>query len=107
MAPPVRGGAGHAAADRQHVVVASAHVRNHARHMRAISESHVARPHYARALSKQDIAARLRISPFKVARVLDAARSEGNVRIEIAEPLATDDVASAGSRAATDSSSRW
>lgn len=62
-------------------------------HMSATSKAHVARLHYERDLGKQEIATRLGISRFKVARLLDAARAEGIVRFEIAEPVATDDAA--------------
>jgi DNA-binding transcriptional regulator LsrR (DeoR family) len=58
--------------------------------------AHVARLHYERELSKQEIGRRLGISRFRVARLLEQARDEGVVRIEIrdslrvAEPLARD-----------------
>jgi DNA-binding transcriptional regulator LsrR (DeoR family) len=45
--------------------------------------AHVARLHYLRGLSKQEVAARLGISRFRVARLLAAARAAGVVRIEI------------------------
>src|SRR5919204_971361 len=43
----------------------------------------VPRLHYLRGLSKQEVAARLGISRFRVARLLAAARAAGVVRIEI------------------------
>jgi deoxyribonucleoside regulator len=45
--------------------------------------AHVARLHYQRGLSKREIAARLGVSRFRVARLLAAAREAGVVRIEI------------------------
>lgn len=56
--------------------------------------AHVARLYYLRGLTKLEIAERLGVSRFKVARILEQARSEGVVRIEIAEPLAVDDALS-------------
>ena len=44
---------------------------------------HIAQLFYERDMTKQDIANKLGISRFKVARLLDYARSEGIVRIEI------------------------
>lgn len=46
----------------------------------------VAREFYLEGISKVDIADRLGISRFRVARLLDAARESGMVRIEIALP---------------------
>src|ERR1700742_4917488 len=45
-----------------------------------------ARQFYLEGLSKVDIADRLGISRFRVARLLDAARESGMVRIEIGLP---------------------
>src|SRR6201999_284422 len=45
-----------------------------------------ARQYYLEGLSKVDIADRLGISRFRVARLLDAARESGMVRIEIGLP---------------------
>src|SRR5437762_13438011 len=46
----------------------------------------VARQFYLEGVSKVDIADRLGISRFRVARLLDAARESGMVRIEIGLP---------------------
>lgn len=59
--------------------------------MSAIAKAHVARLHYLEGLSKQEIAARIGISRFKVARLLTQARTEGIVRIEISDSLPIDD----------------
>lgn len=56
--------------------------------------AHVARLYYVRGLTKLQIADRLGISRFKVARLLDQAQEEGVVRIEIAEPVPVDDALS-------------
>ncbi len=53
--------------------------------------AHVARLHYGRELTKQEIARRLGVSRFKVARLLEQARATGVVRIEVDEPVAVDD----------------
>ena len=47
----------------------------------------VARQFYLEGVSKVDIADRLGISRFRVARLLDSARDAGMVRIEIGLPL--------------------
>ncbi len=52
----------------------------------------VAREFYLEGISKVDIADRLGISRFRVARLLDAARASGMVRIEIALPGGSLDV---------------
>jgi DNA-binding transcriptional regulator LsrR (DeoR family) len=52
----------------------------------------VAREFYLEGVSKVDIADRLGISRFRVARLLEAARSSGMVRIEIALPGGSLDV---------------
>jgi DNA-binding transcriptional regulator LsrR (DeoR family) len=57
--------------------------------------AHVARLYFDRGLTKQEIAARIGISRFRVARLLEQARSEGIVRIEIEEGLDLDDPAGA------------
>lgn len=54
------------------------------------ARSYVARLYYEQGLTKLDIAARLGISRFRVARLLDAARRDGTVRIEIREPVEVD-----------------
>src|ERR1700677_171040 len=46
----------------------------------------VAREFYLKGVSKVDIADRLGISRFRVARLLDSARESGMVRIEIGLP---------------------
>ena len=46
----------------------------------------VARQFYLEGVSKVDIAERLGISRFRVARLLEAARESGMVRIEIGLP---------------------
>src|ERR1700689_4058376 len=46
----------------------------------------VAREFYVEGVSKVDIAGRLGISRFRVARLLDSAREAGMVRIEIGLP---------------------
>ena len=53
--------------------------------------AHVARLYYVRGLTKLEIAEWLGISRFKVARLLDQARDEGIVRVEIADPVPVDD----------------
>lgn len=50
----------------------------------------VARRYYVEGMSKVDIAEELRLSRFKVARLLDEARTNGIVRIEIGYPGAVD-----------------
>jgi DNA-binding transcriptional regulator LsrR (DeoR family) len=51
----------------------------------------VARRHYVEDRSKVEIAAELGLSRFKVARLLERARAEGLVRIEVRDPYAVDD----------------
>jgi DNA-binding transcriptional regulator LsrR (DeoR family) len=51
---------------------------------------HAAHLFFLRGLTKQEVAARLGISRFKVARLIDQALAEGLVRIEIAEPVPLD-----------------
>src|SRR3990170_1051557 len=48
---------------------------------------HVSHLYFKRRLTKQDIAALLGISRFKVARLIDQALEEGLVRIEVHEPV--------------------
>ncbi len=55
----------------------------------------VARRYFLGEESKSQIGERLGISRFKVARLLDAAREAGLVRIEIRDPEPTDDLAAA------------
>lgn len=52
---------------------------------------HVSHLYFKRRLSKQEIATRLGISRFKVARLLDRALEEGIVRIEVREPVPLDE----------------
>lgn len=59
--------------------------------MSDITLAHVARLHYERDLTKQEIARRLGISRFRVARLLERAHAEGVVRVEIREPVPTAD----------------
>ena len=62
--------------------------------------AHVARLHYLRGLSKQEVGHRLGISRFRVARLLTAAHEAGIVRIEIRGDVAElDGVAGALERA--------
>lgn len=51
----------------------------------------VARRHYLALESKVEIASSLGISRFKVARLLEQARAEGSVRIQIVDPHEADD----------------
>lgn len=51
---------------------------------------HVSHLYFKRRLTKQEIAARLGISRFKVARLIDEALEQGLVRIEVAEQVALD-----------------
>jgi DNA-binding transcriptional regulator LsrR (DeoR family) len=62
--------------------------------MSAPALSQVARLYYVRGLTKLEIGDRLGISRFKVTRLLDQAREQGIVRIEIDEPVPVDDEAS-------------
>lgn len=55
-----------------------------------VAKAHIARLHFEHGLTKQEIAQRLSISRFKVARLLDQARAEGIVRIEIRDPVEVD-----------------
>ena len=48
---------------------------------------HVSHLYFKRRLTKQEIAARLGISRFKVARLIDQALEQGLVRIEVREPI--------------------
>ena len=52
-----------------------------------IAKAHVARLYFEHDVTKREIAQRLGISRFKVARLLDQARSEGIVRVEIHDPV--------------------
>jgi len=49
----------------------------------------ISRMYYYKGMTKQEIAQRLRISRFRVARLLDQARDEGIVRIQVIEPTTT------------------
>lgn len=62
--------------------------------MSAPALSQVARLYYVRGLTKLEIGDRLGISRFKVTRLLEQARAQGVVRIEIEEPVPVDDEAS-------------
>jgi DNA-binding transcriptional regulator LsrR (DeoR family) len=53
--------------------------------------AHVARLYFLRDLTQQQIAARLGVSRFKVARLLEEARAAGVVRFEIRDPVPVDD----------------
>ena len=53
--------------------------------------AHVARMHYVHGMAKQEIAQRMDVSRFKIARLLDDALAQGVVRFEIDEPIAPDD----------------
>jgi DNA-binding transcriptional regulator LsrR (DeoR family) len=64
-----------------------------------VAKAHVARLYYEHDLTKREIAQRLGISRFKVARLLDQARAEGIVRVEIEDPV---DIQSDLSRALED-----
>jgi DNA-binding transcriptional regulator LsrR (DeoR family) len=59
--------------------------------MSTAAKAHVARLYFVRDLTKQEIARRLGISRFKVARLLDEARAEGIVRFEIDDPVPVSD----------------
>lgn len=56
----------------------------------AVLAAAVARRHLIEGESKVDLASSLGISRFKVARLLDAARESGLIRIEIVSPLGID-----------------
>jgi DNA-binding transcriptional regulator LsrR (DeoR family) len=56
-----------------------------------LTRARAARLHYLRGLSKSEIAEQLGVSRFAVARMLERARSEGLVRVEVREPVALDD----------------
>jgi len=53
--------------------------------------AHVARMHYVHGMAKQEIAQRMDVSRFKIARLLDDALAQGVVRFEIDEPIELDD----------------
>jgi DNA-binding transcriptional regulator LsrR (DeoR family) len=55
------------------------------------TRAHAARLFYLRGLSKQQIAGRLGVSRFKVARMLEQAREDGLVRIEVRDDVPVDD----------------
>jgi deoxyribonucleoside regulator len=56
-----------------------------------VAKAHVARLYFEHDVTKREIAERLGISRFKVARLLDQARSEGIVRVEIHDPVEVED----------------
>jgi DNA-binding transcriptional regulator LsrR (DeoR family) len=58
--------------------------------------AHLCRLYYVRDLTQQQIAERVGMSRFKVARLLDQARAEGIVQFEIQELVAVDDALSRG-----------
>ncbi|MBD3784548.1 MAG: transcriptional regulator [Micrococcales bacterium] len=70
------------------------------RAVEAALASEAARRHYLGGESKVEIAAAMGVSRFKVARLLEAARAAGIVRIEIVEPGGVDGELSARLRAA-------
>jgi len=49
----------------------------------------ISRMYYYQGMTKQEIAQRLRMSRFRVSRLLDQAREEGIVQIKIVEPAST------------------
>ena len=55
-----------------------------------VAKAHVARLYFEHDVTKREIAQRLGISRFKVARLLDQARNEGIVRVEIQDPVDVD-----------------
>ena len=55
-----------------------------------MAKAHVARLYFEHDLTKREIADRLGISRFKVARLLDQAREEGIVRLEIQDTVNVD-----------------
>jgi DNA-binding transcriptional regulator LsrR (DeoR family) len=59
-----------------------------------VVKAHVAQLHYVRGMSKQDIALRLGMSRFKVARLIDEAVADGTVRFHIQQPVDVDDALS-------------
>lgn len=66
----------------------------------AVLAAEVARRHYLGGESKVEIASALRLSRFKVARLLEAARASGIVRIEVVDPGGVDSELSARLREA-------
>jgi DNA-binding transcriptional regulator LsrR (DeoR family) len=57
----------------------------------AVIKAHIAQLHYVRGMSKRDIAARLGVSRFKVARLIDEAVADGIIRFEIDQAVDVDD----------------
>ncbi|MBA2296818.1 MAG: hypothetical protein H0W14_02115 [Actinobacteria bacterium] len=55
--------------------------------MSAAEKAHVSRLYFLRGLTQREIGDRLGVSRFKVARLLEEARAEGIVRIEIADDV--------------------
>ena len=53
--------------------------------------AHAARLYYHRGLTQQEVGRRLGVSRFRVMRLLEAARAEGVVRIEIEDELGQED----------------
>jgi deoxyribonucleoside regulator len=53
--------------------------------------AHAARLYYRRGLTQQEVGRRLGVSRFRVMRLLEAARAEGVVRIEIEDELRQED----------------
>ncbi|MBR7744740.1 Cro/Cl family transcriptional regulator [Phycicoccus sp. BSK3Z-2] len=66
----------------------------------AVLAAEAARRHYLAGESKVDIAAAMGVSRFKVARLLEAARTSGIVRIEIVDSTGVDSALSAELRTA-------
>lgn len=58
--------------------------------LRMFELAHVAKQYYVEGRAKTEIAEQLGISRFKVARLLEEAREEGIVRIEIVMPMTVD-----------------
>src|SRR6266540_1140837 len=56
-----------------------------------VAKAHAARLHFLRGMTKSEIADRLGVSRFKVARMLEQAREEGIVRVEVLEPVSVAD----------------
>jgi DNA-binding transcriptional regulator LsrR (DeoR family) len=56
-----------------------------------VVKAHIAQLHYVRGMSKRDIATRLGVSRFKVARLINEAVADGIVRFEIHQPVDVDD----------------
>lgn len=64
--------------------------------MSTAEKAHVSRLYFLRGLTQREIGDRLGVSRFKVARLLEEARAEGIVRIEIADEVPQLDELAAG-----------